>query len=72
MMSAMNKRMETEMTKMTLTEMKRELARLQAELARLETPKMIKVRSLMSGQELEIPEGTPRCCDPSSDLYWSM
>ena len=34
--------------------------------------KMKKVRSLMSGAEVEIPEDTPRCCDPSSELYWSM
>lgn len=31
-----------------------------------------KVISLMSGKEVEIPSNTPRCCDPSSELYWSM
>lgn len=33
---------------------------------------MKKVRNLMSGIEIEIPVNTPRCCDPSSELYWSM
>ena len=31
-----------------------------------------KVVSLMTGKEVEIPSNTPRCCDPSSELYWSM
>jgi hypothetical protein len=30
------------------------------------------VKNLMSGQEVEIPYDTPRACDPSSELYWSM
>jgi len=30
------------------------------------------VRNLMSGQEVEIPHDTPRACDPSSELFWSM
>ncbi len=30
------------------------------------------VRNLMSGKDVEIPSDTPRCCDPSSELYWSM
>ena len=30
------------------------------------------VRNLMSGKEIEIPVDTPRSCDPSSELYWSM
>jgi hypothetical protein len=34
--------------------------------------KMKTVRSLMSGEEIEIAEDTPRSCDPSSELYWSM
>ena len=33
---------------------------------------MKKVLNLMSGVEIEIPADTPRCCDPSSELYWSM
>lgn len=30
------------------------------------------VKSLMTGKEIEIPSNTPRCCDPSSELYWTM
>ena len=30
------------------------------------------VKNLMSGKDVEIPYETPRCCDPSSELYWSM
>jgi hypothetical protein len=33
--------------------------------------KMMKVRNLMSGIEVEIPVDTPLCCDPSSETYWS-
>lgn len=35
-------------------------------------PKTKKVRNLMSGKEIEIPEDTPLACDPSSETYWSM
>lgn len=35
-------------------------------------PKMITVINLMSGKPIQIPEDTPRCCDPSTELYWSM
>lgn len=31
-----------------------------------------KVKSLMTGEEVEIDSNTPRCCDPSSETYWSM
>jgi len=31
-----------------------------------------KVKNLMTGQEIEIDSNTPRCCDPSSEAYWSM
>jgi hypothetical protein len=31
-----------------------------------------KVKSLMTGEEIEIPSNTPRSCDPSSELFWSM
>lgn len=31
-----------------------------------------KVKSLMTGQEVEISVNTPLCCDPSSETYWSM
>lgn len=30
------------------------------------------VKSLMTGKEVTIETDTPRCCDPSSELYWSM
>lgn len=30
------------------------------------------VINLMSGKEVEQSVNTPRCCDPSSELYWSM
>lgn len=30
------------------------------------------VKNLMTGKEIEIDSDTPRCCDPSSELYWSM
>ena len=35
-------------------------------------PTMKTVRNLMSGKDIEIPHDTPRCCDPSSEAYWSM
>ena len=30
------------------------------------------VKSLMTGAEVEIDADTPRCCDPSSELYWTL
>jgi hypothetical protein len=30
------------------------------------------VKNLMTGQEVQIDSNTPRCCDPSSEAYWSM
>jgi hypothetical protein len=35
-------------------------------------PTMKTVKNLMSGVEIQIPHDTPRACDPSSELYWSM
>ena len=35
-------------------------------------PKTRKVVNLMSGKEMEIAYDTPRCCDPSTETYWSM
>ena len=35
-------------------------------------PKMITVKSLMTGQEVQIDHATPWCCNPSSETYWSM
>ncbi len=36
------------------------------------TPATRTVRNLMTGQEVEIAYDTPRSCDPSIELYWSM
>jgi hypothetical protein len=30
------------------------------------------VVNLMTGKEVKIHRDTPRCCDPSSELYWTM
>ena len=30
------------------------------------------VRNLMTGEMVEIAHDTPRSCDPSSELYWTM
>lgn len=30
------------------------------------------VKNLITGADVEIDVNTPRCCDPSTDLYWSM
>lgn len=30
------------------------------------------VKNLMSGQDVEISEDTPWCCNPASETYWSM
>ena len=35
-------------------------------------PVMKTVKNLMTGADIEIPYDTPRSCDPSSELYWSM
>ncbi len=35
-------------------------------------PHMKTVVNLMTGKEIEIPHDTPRACDPSSELFWSM
>jgi hypothetical protein len=35
-------------------------------------PKMITVKNLMTGKDIQIDHDTPRSCDPSSELYWSM
>ena len=60
-------------------EMRREVRELQYELwpvskgFRIEfVPTMKTVKNLMSGKEIQIPHDTPRSCDPSSELYWSM
>jgi hypothetical protein len=60
-------------------EMKREVRELQYELwpvskgYRIEfLPTMVTVKNLMTGADVRIPADTPRSCDPSSELYWSM
>jgi hypothetical protein len=35
-------------------------------------PTLKTVKNLMSGKDIQINADTPRCCDPSSELYWSM
>ena len=30
------------------------------------------VKVLTTGQEIQIPVDTSACCDPSTELYWSM
>jgi len=35
-------------------------------------PKYKTVHNLMTGKEIQIATDTPRCCDPSSESYWSM
>ena len=60
-------------------EMAREVRELQYELwpvskgFRIEfVPTMKTVKNLMSGVDIQIAHDTPRSCDPSSELYWSM
>lgn len=36
------------------------------------TPKYKTVKNLMTGKDIQIDADTPRCCDPSSEAYWSM
>jgi hypothetical protein len=60
-------------------EMAREVRELQYELwpvsqgFRIEfVPTMKTVKNLMTGKDIEIAHDTPRSCDPSSELYWTM
>ena len=60
-------------------EMRREVRELQYELGpvskgyRIEFVATMKtVVNLMTGKEIQIPHDTPRSCDPSSELYWTM
>lgn len=59
-------------------EMKREVRELQYELYptsqfRIEFVATMKtVKNLMTGKDIQIEHDTPRCCDPSSELYWTM
>ena len=60
------------MKKRTVNEIKAEIASLEAQLKALEKPKMKKVKNFMTGATIEIAEDTPYCCDPSTELYWTM
>lgn len=60
-------------------EMQREVRELQYEMwpaskgYRIEFVATMKtVTNLMTGAAVEIAHDTPRSCDPSSELYWSM
>jgi hypothetical protein len=60
-------------------EMKREVRELQYQTwpvskgFRIEFhPTMKTVTNLMTGQDIQIEANTPRCCDPSTEAYWSM
>ncbi len=35
-------------------------------------PTLMTVKSLMTGQDVEIDRDTPWCCNPASETYWSM
>jgi hypothetical protein len=35
-------------------------------------PTMKTVRNFMTGELMQIAHDTPRSCDPSTELYWSM
>jgi hypothetical protein len=35
-------------------------------------PSMMTVKSLMTGQDVQIASDTPWCCNPASETYWSM
>lgn len=38
----------------------------------VQAPSTKMVRNLMTGKMVEIAYNTPRSCDPSSELYWSL
>ena len=60
------------MKKRTIKQIKAEIARLERQLAAEQKPKMKKVKNFMTGETIEIAEDTPYCCDPSTELYWTM
>lgn len=65
-------------TDRTLEGMEREMRELARDLYpgtdwRFEfVPTFKTVKNLMTGEDVVIPHDTPRSCDPSSELYWSM
>ena len=60
------------MKKRTIEQIKAEIAKLERQLAAEKKPKMKKVKNFMTGATIEIAEDTPYCCDPSTELYWTM
>lgn len=34
-------------------------------------PSMVTVKSLMTGQDVQIASDTPWCCNPASETFWS-
>jgi hypothetical protein len=35
-------------------------------------PARMTVKSLMTGQDVQIDRDTPWCCNPASETFWSM
>jgi outer membrane protein assembly factor BamD (BamD/ComL family) len=58
--------------------MKREVRELQSQLYPatqyriMWVPKMMTVKSLITGKDVQIDHDTPWCCNPASESYWSM
>ena len=48
------------------------LKMMKVEKVEIPTEEMKTVKNYMTGEKVVIPANTPRCCDPSSELYWSM
>ena len=45
---------------------------MQARIDNINSKRTKVVKNLMTGQDVEIAYNTPRSCDPSTELYWSM
>jgi hypothetical protein len=45
---------------------------MKVEKVEIPTEEMKTVKNYITGEKVVIPADTPRCCDPSSELYWSM
>jgi hypothetical protein len=48
------------------------LKMMKVEKVEIPTEEMKTVKNYITGEKVVIPADTPRCCDPSSELYWSM
>jgi hypothetical protein len=48
------------------------LKMMKVEKVEIPTEEMKTVKNYMTGEKVVIPADTPRCCDPSTELYWSM